>query len=330
MTELGENPGIKMGLFSDPASRRVLVNILLVVGLYLVIGLLRPAFLSSGSFWSLSQQTSVLLLVALGATFVVMMGMIDLSIGSLVTLSAMVLAVSHPMLGDGAVLFAIAVTTAVGALNGVVITAFRLPSFLVTLGSLSIIQGVTLTISPSYVRFQSDLVDFIAIQRLFGVVPVLTVIAVVMAVLFVLVARYSVFGRGAYVRGTGRVLGLASDQMAIRGTWGAAILDDVAMDPTRDEFAIDNGKVDPFTCTEFEVLLRNLNRNVIMIAGLACNFGVEMAARSGNERDYGICVVSDCVDRFLGDYTERTLTDLLPLYGRVETSDVLIRELESQ
>lgn len=136
--------------------------------------------------------------------------------------------------------------------------------------------------------------------------------------------------RGGYVRGTGRVLGLAADQMAIRGTWGAAILDDVAMDPTRDEFAIDNGKVDPFTCTEFEVLLRNLNRNVIMIAGLACNFGVEMAARSGNERDYGICVVSDCVDRFLGDYTERTLTDLLPLYGRVETSDVLIRELESQ
>lgn len=203
MTELGENPGIKMGLFSDPASRRVLVNILLVVGLYLVIGLLRPAFLSSGSFWSLSQQTSVLLLVALGATFVVMMGMIDLSIGSLVTLSAMVLAVSHPMLGDGAVLFAIAVTTAVGALNGVVITAFRLPSFLVTLGSLSIIQGVTLTISPSYVRFQSDLVDFIAIQRLFGVVPVLTVIAVVMAVLFVLVARYSVFGRGAYAIGGG-------------------------------------------------------------------------------------------------------------------------------
>jgi len=136
--------------------------------------------------------------------------------------------------------------------------------------------------------------------------------------------------RGGYVRGTGRVLGLAADQMAVRGTWGAQVLDELKLDPSRDEFVIDNGKVDPFTCTEFETLLRNLNRNILLLAGLACNFGIEMTARSGNERDYGICIASDCVDRFLGDYTERTLTELLPLYGRVDTSDVIIRELKAQ
>ena len=136
--------------------------------------------------------------------------------------------------------------------------------------------------------------------------------------------------RGGYVRGTGRVLGLARDDMAVRGQWGAEVIDDLAPDPGRDEFVLHNAKVDPFTCSEFEVLLRNLNRNIILVAGLACNFGIEMTARSGNERDYGICVLSDCIDRFLGEYSEKTVTELLPLYGRVATSDEIVKELESQ
>ena len=136
--------------------------------------------------------------------------------------------------------------------------------------------------------------------------------------------------RNGYCRGTGRVLGLVEGNMAVRGTWGAEVIDELAPDPSRDEFVIHNSKVDPFTCSEFDILLRNLDRKVLLLAGLACNFGIEMTARSGNERDYGICVVSDCVDRFLGEYSERTLTDLLPLYGRVATSDEIIGELAQQ
>ena len=136
--------------------------------------------------------------------------------------------------------------------------------------------------------------------------------------------------RGGYVRGTGRVLGLAPAGMAVRGAWGAEGLDELKPEPTPDEVVLHNAKVDPFTCSEFEPILRNLNRNILLLAGLACNFGIEMTARSGNERDYGICVLSDCIDRFLGDYSEKTVTELLPLYGRVATSDTIIEELSSQ
>ena len=136
--------------------------------------------------------------------------------------------------------------------------------------------------------------------------------------------------RGGYVRGTGRVLGLDSGNMAVRGEWGAEVIDSLKPDPTKDEFVIHNAKVDPFTCSEFDILLRNLDRHVLLLGGLACNFGIEMTARSGNERDYGICVLSDCIDRFLGEYSEKTVTELLPLYGRVATADVIIRELDSQ
>ncbi|WP_221794102.1 cysteine hydrolase family protein [Aquisediminimonas sediminicola] len=135
--------------------------------------------------------------------------------------------------------------------------------------------------------------------------------------------------RQGYCRGTARVLGVVEGNMAVRGEWGSEVIDELKPDLTREEYVVHNAKVDPFTCSEFEVILRNIGRNILIIVGLACDFGIQMTARSGNEREYGICVLSDCVDRFLGDYSERTLTDLLPIYGRVSTSDIIIEEISA-
>lgn len=135
--------------------------------------------------------------------------------------------------------------------------------------------------------------------------------------------------RGGYVRGSGRVLRLPEENMAVRGTWGAATLDELKPEPGRPEFEIDNAKVDPFTCSEFDVLLRNLNRHVLVLAGLATNFGIEMTARSANEREYGVVVLADCTDRLLGEYSEATLRVLLPYFGRVMESAAFLRELDA-
>ena len=134
--------------------------------------------------------------------------------------------------------------------------------------------------------------------------------------------------RNGYVRGSGRVLRLPEENMAVRGTWGAATLDTLRPRAGSPEFEIDNAKVDPFTCSEFQTLLRNLERNVIVLAGLATNFGIEMTARSANEHEYGVVVLSDCVDRMLGDYSEATLKVLLPYFGRVMESSTFLGELE--
>lgn len=133
--------------------------------------------------------------------------------------------------------------------------------------------------------------------------------------------------RGGYVRGSGRVLRLPEENMAVRGTWGAATLDVLKPIPGRPEFEIDNAKVDPFTCSEFDTLLRNLGRHVIVLAGLATNFGIEMTARSANEREYGVVVLEDCTDRMLGEYSEATLRVLLPYFGRVMDSATFIAEV---
>ena len=136
--------------------------------------------------------------------------------------------------------------------------------------------------------------------------------------------------RNGYVRGSGRVLELPEKKMAVRGEWGAETLEDLAPHVVATEYVVDNAKVDPFTGSEFETLLRSLDRHVLILAGLATNFGIEMTARSANERDYGVVVLSDCTDRMLGEYSELTLSVLLPYYGRVMTSNVLKAEFNEQ
>lgn len=134
--------------------------------------------------------------------------------------------------------------------------------------------------------------------------------------------------RNGYVRGSGRVLRLPEENMAVRGQWGAATLEALKPRAGFPEYEVDNAKVDPFTGSEFEPLLRNLQRHVLVLAGLATNFGIEMTARSANERDYGVVVLSDCTDRMLGEYSEMTIQQLLPYFGRVMASADFIRELQ--
>jgi nicotinamidase-related amidase len=136
--------------------------------------------------------------------------------------------------------------------------------------------------------------------------------------------------RDGYVRGSGRVLQLPEKNMAVRGQWGAETLDELTRYAGAMEYVVDNAKVDPFTGSEFETLLRSLDRHVLILAGLATNFGIEMTARSANERDYGVVVLSDCTDRMLGEYSELTLSVLLPYYGRVMTSETLKAEFNEQ
>lgn len=183
--------------------RRMLASIGFLVALYVGFGLAKPVFFSQNNFWTMSQQGSILLLVALGATFVVMMGMIDLSVGSLVTLSAMVLAVTEPTLGSWAVLAAIGAAGLAGAVNGLIVTVMRIPSFLVTLGMLSVITGLTLVIGSTYEPINNTFVERISVDHVLGQVPIITVWAVILTLLLAGVARFTVYGRSVYAIGGG-------------------------------------------------------------------------------------------------------------------------------
>lgn len=107
-----------------------------------------PVFLSSFNLGNLAVQILPLLLVAIGQTYAVGIGGLDLSVGSIVSLVAVVVAVSFATLGiPGALLVGAASGLAIGALNGLFVSRGIEP-FLVTLGTLSLAQGIALFISP--------------------------------------------------------------------------------------------------------------------------------------------------------------------------------------
>ena len=119
------------------------------VVLLIVFGLLSDVFLTANNIESVLAASAVLIVLAIGQTFAVATAGIDLSMGSVLTLSGVVLGQLYQ---DGrsiwiAMLAAVLVGAAVGFLNGFVIAKAKISDFIVTLGSLSIAAGVALVIS---------------------------------------------------------------------------------------------------------------------------------------------------------------------------------------
>lgn len=118
----------------------------------IILSILSPVFFTKMNVINIIRQTSIYGIMAVGMTFVILTGGIDLSVGSLLAISGVACA---GMLRAGfGTLPAILVTLAVGALfglvNGVIINAGRITPFVVTLGMMSIARGLTMIYTNGY------------------------------------------------------------------------------------------------------------------------------------------------------------------------------------
>jgi ribose/xylose/arabinose/galactoside ABC-type transport system permease subunit len=117
-----------------------------LIGLAALLSFLTPHFLTVSNLLNVMEQTTINAVVAVGMTFVILSGGIDLSVGSLVALAGVVLASAlrsgwPTLAGIGA---GLAVGAACGLVNGLLITRGRLPAFIATLGMMSIARGAAL------------------------------------------------------------------------------------------------------------------------------------------------------------------------------------------
>lgn len=131
------------------------VTVLMLV----IVVLSNPQFLGGGGPGILALQATFILLVALGQASVLNVGSIDLSNAALAVLSAMVLAMTLGSLGPVALVISVALATAIGMLNGMIVAYAQVPSFALTLGTLGILQAASLVISDAttvYVKGSSD------------------------------------------------------------------------------------------------------------------------------------------------------------------------------
>ena len=175
------------------------VLLLLCVG----FGLMSESFFSVQNFSIISQQASINVVLASGLTFVILTGGIDLSVGSILAVSAVVaLLVSQvPGFAPLAIAAGLGVGLLLGLVNGVLVAFGKLPAFIVTLGGLTAMRGIARLIGEDKTVFNPDLsFAYIGNDTLFGV-PWLVVIAVVVVTLSWLILRRTVLGVQIYAVG---------------------------------------------------------------------------------------------------------------------------------
>ncbi|HNR35024.1 MAG TPA: ABC transporter permease [Candidatus Hydrogenedentes bacterium] len=166
-------------------------------------GLSTNHFMSAGTFRNIANQIPEMMIVAVGMTFVLIIGGIDLSVGS-------VLAASGAVLGICLVQFhwplplafvaCLATGLVCGAANGIVSVAWRLPSFIVTLGMLEIARGAAYLLTRSQTQYIGRPVERLAEAHVFGLsLPFFAAVAVVLAGQAAL--SHTLFGRHALAVG---------------------------------------------------------------------------------------------------------------------------------
>ena len=155
-----------------------------------------PNFATAGNFWNVLFQLSVTLLVAVGMTLVIATGGIDLSVGSVMAISAAVAAVTLDRGIAVAVPAALLAAMAVGLLNGAFVSYFKVQAIVVTLATLLAGRGLAQIINRDGALIAIDNPNFLALGRgHIGPVPVQVLVAALVVALAVFVLRATPFGR---------------------------------------------------------------------------------------------------------------------------------------
>jgi ribose/xylose/arabinose/galactoside ABC-type transport system permease subunit len=172
-----------------------LALILLIVGFGIAES---ERFLTVRNAQIILLQSAVLVIVGLGLTFVIIAGSIDLSVGSLVAVAAMLSAAAANQWGlAGALTVALLVGAAAGLVNGLVFTVLRVPSFIATLGMLSVARGLTIIYSDGAPIPIQDAGRVLSL----GTWPEPVFVAALAVVVCQVIYRLTPFGR--YVQGIG-------------------------------------------------------------------------------------------------------------------------------
>jgi ribose/xylose/arabinose/galactoside ABC-type transport system permease subunit len=174
-----------------------------LVVLCAVLWILTPHFLTVSNLLNIAEQTSINAIVAVGMTFVILSGGIDLSVGSIVALSGVVLGTA---LKSGqplplALVLALGVGLVCGLINGTLISWGRLPPFIVTLGTMSIARGAALLYTEGRPVSGFDEAFRVLATGRIGFLPAPIIVMAVVYLIAHFVLTRTTFGRYVYAIG---------------------------------------------------------------------------------------------------------------------------------
>jgi ribose/xylose/arabinose/galactoside ABC-type transport system permease subunit len=187
------------------------VTVVIVLSVFFAIS--TDSFATIRNLTAVSGQAGTLLIVCLGATFVVLLGSIDLSIGAIVLLvgATSVVLLNATGIGFGILIVAAVLGAGLGAINGAIYVVGRIPSFVVTLGTLSVFTGIALQILDGRAIQYNDLgLEAISIGQIVPHLPNIALWALLAWAVVVVIASRTRFGRYMYVIGGGEAVARTS------------------------------------------------------------------------------------------------------------------------
>lgn len=186
-----------------PRLRGSIIYIALIV-LMIGFAFASPQFLSVSNILNIGRQTAIVSIIGFAMTFVLTAGEIDLSIGAVMALASVV--TSFILREDGhwvvASFAGLATGAGFGLFNGLLTTRAKIPSFLVTLGSMGIARGLALTVTGTLtIVFLNDTFTQFWGAGNIGTVPAIVLWMVLVFVIMYFLYKHTLFGR--YVQATG-------------------------------------------------------------------------------------------------------------------------------
>ena len=235
---------------STLARQRELSLVAIIVVLGALVSLAAPQFLTVSNISQVAVLASVIAVAAVGEAIVVITRNVDLSVEAMIGLVAYCVASTlerHVLATPGAIVFGLGLGLVLGMINGVVITVFRVPAIVATLGTLSVFRGVDYLIAGSHQVPLAGLPEgFTDASRdsVLGI-PIFVLVAVVIVIIGSFVLRSTRFGRQVYAVGSNpeaaSILGIPSRFVVFTAFSACGLLSGVAGVMWVMEFGTING-----------------------------------------------------------------------------------------
>lgn len=189
-----------------------------IVILFAIFSIVSKGFFSFNTFINIFFQSAALFITAIGMTFIIITGGIDLSVGSTIALSGAMAAIvmqsmgnEGPVIGIIGVLVSIIVAVAVGFVNGVIIGYLKASAFIITLAMMNIARGLTLTITDSSrILVDNNFFNSFASYKVFNRIYLILFIIIILYIFVEKILNSTTFGRKTYAIGDNPMAAKAS------------------------------------------------------------------------------------------------------------------------
>lgn len=266
----------KTGLLQRLISNRDVSLFAVLIAVYVFFAIASDRFANTATLSQILSSMSIVVIVGIGLALVLMTRNIDVSVGSMIGLTAFVtaeLAVSNPNLSPILIIaFSAGLGLALGSFNGLIVATLRVPSIMVTLGTLYIFRGITSMIAGSrqvaahaLEKPYSGIIDWSFLG-----VPALVIYAFGLAIIAHLVIKYTFTGRSVMAVGSNpkaaETVGIKSKRLV----FGAFALSGLLCGIVGVLWGARYGSVDSSVASGYELVVLA----AVVVGGVSVNGGV--------------------------------------------------------